>query len=60
MGVVEAGLRTGAGAAGGARDSDADTPEVRRSGRRVVAAIGLALLVGYLVSFGSTLWMEYK
>ena len=41
-------------------DSEHDTPAARRTGRRVLAMLGVALLVGYLVSFGSTLWVEYR
>ena len=40
--------------------ADADTPADRRTGRRIMAALAVALLVGYGVSFGSTLWVEYK
>jgi hypothetical protein len=36
-----------------------DTPEARKAGRRIMALLGLSLLIGYLVSFGSTLWTEY-
>lgn len=41
-------------------DSADDTAADRKSGRRVILAISLALVVAYFVSFGSTLWMEYK
>ena len=41
-------------------DAEFDTPAARRTGRRIMALLGLALLVGYLVSFGSTLWVEYR
>jgi len=38
----------------------ADPVRERRVGRRIFALIVLALLVGYVVSFGSTLWTEYR
>ena len=41
-------------------EADGDTPADRRTGRRILAALAVALLVGYLVSFGSTLWVEYR
>ena len=41
-------------------DGDSDTPAARRTGRRIMLLLALALMVGYLVSFGSTLWVEYK
>ena len=37
-----------------------DSPQVRRQGRRLMATLALSLLVGYFVSFTSTLWTEYK
>ena len=43
-----------------ADDSSDDSPTDRRDGRRVIFAMALALFVAYFVSFGSTLWMEYK
>jgi hypothetical protein len=43
-----------------ATDSDRDTALTRRTGRRILALLTIALLVGYVVSFGSTLWMEYR
>jgi len=39
-------------------DAD-DTPASRRTGRRIIALLMLALLIGYVTSFGSTLWTEY-
>jgi hypothetical protein len=36
-----------------------DTPQERKAARRMIALLGLSLLVGYFVSFGSTLWTEY-
>jgi hypothetical protein len=41
-------------------DSLNDSPAARRTGRRFVMAMALALIVGYGISFASTLWMEYK
>lgn len=41
------------------QDLDQDGPEERKTGRKIVAALGLALLVGYAVSLTSTLWTEY-
>ena len=41
-------------------EPETDTPAARRTGRHVLALIALALLVGYVVSFGSTLWVEYR
>ncbi len=38
------------------RDSNAD----RSTRRRIIAALMLALVVGYFVSFASTLWTEYR
>ncbi|MCC6240281.1 MAG: hypothetical protein IT448_08295 [Phycisphaerales bacterium] len=37
-----------------------DTPENRRTGRRFVMALALAIVLAYVVSLGSTLWMEYR
>jgi hypothetical protein len=37
-----------------------DDREQRRAGVRIFAAMALALLVGYPVAFGSTLWTEYR
>lgn len=36
-----------------------DTPADRRMGRRFLLVLGVALAVGYFVSFGSMLWTEY-
>ncbi len=36
-----------------------DRKSERRTGRGLIAAMALALLVGYIVSFSSTLWTEY-
>jgi hypothetical protein len=44
----------------GSRDSRYDTDHDRASGRKIILLLMLALLVGYIVSFGSTLWMEYR
>src|SRR5438105_4410975 len=43
-------------------NDDADDAQLRanrRAGRRFILLIGVSLLVGYFVSFGSTLWTEY-
>jgi hypothetical protein len=48
--------QTAYGGQGHVRDTDAD----RRTGRRFVAALALALLVGYGVSLYATLWTEYS
>ena len=40
--------------------SGEDDAAARRTGRRFIAALALALLVGYFVSFASTLWTEYR
>jgi hypothetical protein len=37
-----------------------DTSSQRRTGRKFLAALFLALAVGYFVSFASTLWTEYR
>lgn len=37
----------------------ADSPADRQRGRRLMAAIALAIIVGYFISFGSTLWTQY-
>lgn len=42
------------------RSSTEDSPQQRGFARRLVAALFLALLVGYLTSFASTLWSEYR
>ncbi len=47
-------------AAFGGQDSNLDTDSMRESARRVVGALMLALLVGYIVSFTSTLLVEYR
>ena len=39
---------------------DAERRAVRRRGAAVVACLTLALLVGYFVGWGSTLWTEYR
>ena len=44
----------------GGGDSEHDTPAARRTGRHIMALLAVALLVGYVVSFGSTLWVEYR
>ncbi len=44
----------------GGRDSEADSPTARKAGRNIMALLMLALLVGYVVSFTSTLIMEYR
>jgi hypothetical protein len=44
----------------GGRDSADDGKAARRAGTKMVGLLMLALLVGYVTSFGSTLWMEYK
>jgi hypothetical protein len=36
-----------------------EQPEESHSGRRLMASLALALIVGYAVSFASTLWTEY-
>jgi hypothetical protein len=40
-------------------DDDADSPHDRRAGRGFIALLMLALLIGYVASFGSMLWSEY-
>ena len=42
------------------RDSDSDQPDIRKIGRKIIALLMLALLVGYIVSFTSTLLVEYR
>ena len=42
------------------RDADQDTPGSRRTGRRIIGLLLLALAVGYAVSFTSTLLVEYR
>ncbi len=42
------------------QDSAQDTPATRRIGRQIMGLLMLALGVGYVVSFTSTLWVEYK
>jgi hypothetical protein len=42
------------------RDSDHDSPAIRRTGRQIIVLLMLALAVGYVVSFTSMLWVEYK
>jgi hypothetical protein len=42
------------------RDSLEDTPQARKTGRNIIALLMLALLVGYIVSFTSTLIVEYR
>ncbi len=41
-------------------DAEHDTRAARRTGRQIMMLLALALLVGYVVSFSATLWMEYK
>lgn len=41
------------------RAMEADTPQQRRWGRWLIGLMALALVVGYVVSFASTLWTEY-
>jgi hypothetical protein len=43
-----------------ATSDDDDSAADRRRGRRLIALMALALLVGYAVSFTSTLWTEYR
>jgi len=42
------------------RDSDQDTASFRKTGRKLIALLFLALAVGYVVSFTSTLLVEYR
>jgi hypothetical protein len=44
----------------GGKDSRLDSDAVRTTGRRFLACLMLSLVVGYAVSFASTLWMEYR
>ncbi len=37
-----------------------DTPEDRKTGRRLLAALALSVVVAYAVSLSATLWMEYN
>src|SRR5207244_2496484 len=40
--------------------ADQTLPDDRKTGRRFMLALALALLVGHFTSFFSTLWMEYQ
>jgi hypothetical protein len=42
------------------QDSDEDSATVQKTGRKVMLTLMLALLVGYVVSFTSTLLVEYR
>ncbi len=42
------------------RDSDEDTPASRALGRKIIGLLFLSLAVGYVVSFTSTLLVEYR
>jgi hypothetical protein len=42
------------------QDSDGDLPAARKLGQKIIMLLMLALLVGYVVSFTSTLVMEYR
>jgi hypothetical protein len=42
------------------KDSDTDTRASRRTGRQIIMLMMVALLVGYVVSFTSTLLVEYR
>jgi hypothetical protein len=53
------GMRIVDQAAFGNRDSMDDGKATRRAGLQLVGLLTLSLLVGYVVSFGSTLWTEY-
>jgi hypothetical protein len=44
----------------GGRDSETDTPASRSTGRKLIASLMLALLLGYIVSFTSMLIVEYR
>jgi hypothetical protein len=44
----------------GGRDSRLDTSHDRRTGPRIMALLLLSLVIGYFVSFASTLWVEYR
>ncbi len=40
-------------------NEDADAPADRRTGKKLIALLALALIVGYFTSFYSMLWTEY-
>jgi hypothetical protein len=42
------------------KDSDSDRHYTRKIGRQIIGLLMLALFVGYIVSFTSTLWVEYR
>ena len=42
------------------KDTDDDDHTTRRIGRQIIGLLMLALAVGYIVSFTSTLWVEYR
>ncbi len=54
------GMRVMDSTAFGGRSSDTYLRGERRLGRRFIGLLMLTLLVGYVVSFASTLWTEYR
>jgi hypothetical protein len=54
------GLKIADQAAFAGQDSDEDSPANRKTGQKIIATLMLALLVGYIVSFTSTLLVEYR
>jgi hypothetical protein len=54
------GMRIADQTAFGGQDTDADTPASRAIGKKIIGTLLLALLVGYIISFTSTLLVEYR
>jgi hypothetical protein len=48
------------GSRGAAEQSLASSRKERRAGRRIICLLALSLIVGYVTSFSSTLWTEYR
>jgi hypothetical protein len=48
------------GSAGASPSKETASSNERRTGRRIIALLALSLLVGYLTSFSSMLWTEYR